>query len=202
MNELLFIKENFNVVSASFMSYGQIQPKLYDWYLPFQNLDRIRLHTKALITVNGRKKKVFIARLSYHPKANLLYKPFPLIQSQPSWQIQFITQLLEDHGINYDRERNFKGLTTIENRLLRVDVAFQLSEQWHIIEYHGTHHYFQRSASTKRFQNILRNMEIKRQWCEENNIRYLEIPFFRQNDIQELVENFLSNAVSDSTYRR
>lgn len=45
-------------------------------------------------------------------------------------------------------------------------------------------------------------MEIKRQWCEENNIRYLEIPFFRQNDIQKLVENFLSTAVSDSTYRR
>ena len=81
MNDLIFIKENFNVVSASFMSYGQIQPKLYDWYLPFQDLDRIRLHTKALITVNGRKKKVFIARLSYHPKANLLYKPFPLIKA-------------------------------------------------------------------------------------------------------------------------
>ena len=57
MNDLIFIKENFNVVSASFMSYGQIQPKLYDWYLPFQDLDRIRLHTKALITVNGRKKR-------------------------------------------------------------------------------------------------------------------------------------------------
>ena len=60
MNDLIFIKENFNVVSASFMSYGQIQPKLYDWYLPFQNLDRIRLHTKALITVVKGHNKMLV----------------------------------------------------------------------------------------------------------------------------------------------
>ncbi|EAC9740352.1 hypothetical protein B0U03_00725 [Listeria monocytogenes] len=192
MNELLFIKENFNVVSISFMRNGEIQKKLYDWYLPYDYLGKIHLHTKATITINGWKKKVFIANLSYHPKAKMLYKPFPLVPSQqPSWQIQLICQLMNYYGIKYDRERMFKDLTTIENRPLRVDVAFQKSNQWHIIEYHGTHHYFKRGCSTKRFQNILRNMEIKRQWCRKNNVRYLEIPFFRQNDIQEMVETFL-----------
>lgn len=56
----------------------------------------------------------------------MLYKPFPLVPSQqPSWQIQLICQLMNYYGIKYDRERMFKGLTTIENRPLRVDVAFQ-----------------------------------------------------------------------------
>lgn len=198
MNELFFIKENFNIVSVSFMKYGQIQRGLYDWYLPYQDLEKIHLYTNAVISINGRKRKVFVAKLSYHPKANLLYKPFPLIHSQPSWQIQFITQLLDYHGIQYYREKTFNGLTTTEGRLLRVDIAFQKLNQWYIIEYHGTHHYFKRAASTKRFQNILRNMEIKRQWCEKNNVHYLEIPFFRQNDIQKLIEEFLNSSFSDN----
>lgn len=58
MNELLFIKENFNVVSISFMRNGEIQKKLYDWYLPYDYLGKIHLHTKATITINGWKKKV------------------------------------------------------------------------------------------------------------------------------------------------
>ncbi|WP_099221545.1 hypothetical protein [Listeria costaricensis] len=191
MNELVFVKENFNVIHASFIKKGFAQGKIYKWYLPYQDLDKIHIHTVATIQDETRKKKVFVEELSYHPKAKELYKQLPLTNSRSSWQIQLICQYLANNGIEYYRERAFRGLTTTHNKPLRIDVSFQIADQWYFIEYHGTHHYFKRGASTQRFKNILKNMELRRIWCKEHQVPYLEIPFFRQTEIKQLVEAFI-----------
>ncbi|PTO39700.1 hypothetical protein C6P52_04140 [Enterococcus mundtii] len=197
MNELVYIKENFNIVTVAFVKNGKVMKKIYDWYLPYYYQDRLHIHTNSSIHINGQKKKVFIVSMSYHPDAQKMYKQFPLLHSQPSWQIQLIAQILNSKNIQYYRERTFKNLTTVENRPLRIDLSFQQNNQWSFIEYHGVHHYFKKRATTKRFQNILRNMEIKRQWCLDNRVLYLEIPFFRQREIQKLVETFLKSTLLD-----
>lgn len=198
MNELVHIRESFNIVTIAFVQNKKVMKKIYDWYLPFHYQEKVHIHTNASILINGEKKKVFIVEMSYHPNAKNMYKQFPLLHTQPSWQIQLITQILKSKNIQYYRERAFKKLNTIENRPLRIDISFQKNNHWYFIEYHGVHHYFQKNASTKRFQNILRNMEIKRQWCIDNNVLYLEIPFFRQRDIRELVETFLEASLPET----
>lgn len=192
MNELVFVKENFNVIHVSFLRKGSIQRKIYKWYLPYCLLDRIHIDTVALIKIDNQRKKVYVVALSYEPKAQKSYHQFPLIGSQPSWQIQLICQYLTKRGIKYYRERAFSGLTGIYNKLLLVDISFQLNGQWYFIEYHGAHHYFKRGVSIQRFRNILRSMEIKRIWCGKHQIPYLEIPFFRQTEIINLVDQFIS----------
>ncbi|MBC1990419.1 hypothetical protein IA807_14190 [Listeria seeligeri] len=192
MNELVFVRENYNVIHISFMKKGHIQGKIYNWYLPYRDLDRIHIGTITTIKIGNKRKKVFVVDLSYNLKAEKLYKTFPLIGSQPSWQIQLICQQLTNNGIEYYRERSFKGLMNAHNKSLRVDISFQVDGQWYFIEYHGTHHYFKRNTSNQRFKNILQNMELKRIWCEEHQVPYLEIPFFRQKEIFLVVDNFLS----------
>ena len=198
MSGLVYIRDSFNIVTIAFIQNGQIMKKLYDWYLPFRYQEKIHINTSASIHIKDEKKKVFIMGMSYHPNAKIMYKQFPLSHSQPSWQIQLITQILKSKNIQYHRERAFKKLHTIENRPLLIDISFQKNERWYFIEYHGVHHYFKKGATTKRFQNILRNMEIKRQWCLDNNVLYLEIPFFRQSEIQDIVENFLEDSLTRS----
>ena len=191
MNTLIPIKEMFNIVSVCIVKNGRNQPKLYDWFLPYPLLGLLLLNDVVKINVNGRVLKVRVINLSYHPKAEFLHKPFPFAPNQSSWQIRLICQLLKERGYSYYRERCFKGLVNIDDRPLRVDVSFLKNDQWHFIEYHGTHHYFRRGATIKRFNSIRRIMEIKREWCFQNNVYYLEIPFYRQNDIPKIIEDFL-----------
>lgn len=191
MNELIPIKKMFNVVSICILKNGKNQSKLYDWFLPYSLLDLIHLNDTVKIIVDGKVMKVRIINLSYHPKAEFFHKPFPHFKSQPSWQIRLIGQLLKERGYSYHRERCFKGLVNIDGRPLRVDISFQKNDQWYFIEYHGTHHYFGHGATIKRFNNIRRIMEIKRTWCTQNNVMYLEIPFYRQNEISQLLLDFL-----------
>lgn len=191
MNELIPIKNMFNIVSICFLKNGRNQSKVYDWFLPYSLLDVIHLNDSVKIIVDGKVMTVGIINLFYHPKAEQLHKPFPYFQNQPSWQIRLIGQLLKERRYSYYREKCFKGLVNIDGRPLKVDISFQKNDQWYFIEYHGTHHYFRRGATIKRFNNIRKIMEIKREWCRKNDVRYLEIPFYRQNDIEKILKKFL-----------
>lgn len=192
MNELIFIRENFNVVSVCFLKNKKLSSKTYNWYLPYRHLDKFKIDDEVIIKSNSLIKKVKIINLTYHPHADRLYKKFPVFQNQPSWQIRLICRILDKEGINYTRERCFKELKNIDGKQLRVDISFKKENQWYFIEYHGTHHYFRCGATKKRFISIRRIMEIKRIWCIENKIKYLEIPFYRQNEISEILATFLN----------
>lgn len=140
--------------------------------------------------------------LSYDIHASKIYKSLPLVHAQPSWQIQLICQYLNKRGIIVYRERAFKGLKNQFDKNLLIDISFQIDEQWYCIEYHGVHHYFKRGVKLQRFKNILRNMEAKRTWCHENQIPYLEIPSFRQNDIIEILETFIADIIDDESEQK
>lgn len=191
MNNLVYIKNNYNVVSICFLRNKKICSRLYDWYLPYFYSDKISINEDIKIKVNDKIKTVRIINLTYHPLASTLYKPLPILKNQPSWQIRKICNYLQEKGIPYTRERCFKGLNNMHGKPLLVDISFEINGQWHLIEYHGVHHYFQLYSTLKRFNNIRQIMEIKRYWSKKNKVPYLEIPFFKQNEIDILLEQFL-----------
>lgn len=193
MNELVYKKDNYNVVSICFLRNEKICSRLYNWYLPYYYSDKIYINEEIKIKVNKKIKTVKIINLTYHPSASTLYKPLPFFKNQPGWQIRRICRLLKEKDIPYIRERCFKGLKNSHGKPLLVDVSFEINGQWHLIEYHGVHHYFQLYSTFKRFNSIRKNMEIKRAWSKKNKIPYLEIPFFKQNEIDELLEQFLKD---------
>lgn len=191
MNEVIFSSENFNIISGCFLKNNKPHSQLYDWYLPYSQLDKLYLNDDIKIRVNGQIKKVRVMNLSYSPYAEAYYKEFPIVKNQPGWQIRLICRLLLEKGYKPQRERCFKGLKNTDGMPLRVDISFQKDTRWHLIEYHGTHHYFRRGATIKRFSNIRRIMKIKQIWCIQNGINYLEIPFYQQGEIPKIIEQFL-----------
>ncbi|MGF2146548.1 hypothetical protein ACQUEF_14400 [Vagococcus fluvialis] len=191
MNELVYVKDNYNVISACFVKNNQISSRLYAWYLPHYYLDKVYVNDVVQIKVKGKIKRVRIINLTHHPLAKTMYKSFPIIRNQSSWQIRYICRLLERENITYYRERCFKGLKNIDGKPLRVDISFRKDERWHLIEYHGVHHYYRLCSTPRRFKNIRRIMEIKKSWSVDNEVPYLEIPFFRQNEIKNLLIKFL-----------
>lgn len=57
MSKLVYVKDNNNIVSICFIRNSQPYSRLYDWYLPYHYLDRIRINDDIKIKVNSKVKK-------------------------------------------------------------------------------------------------------------------------------------------------
>jgi len=196
MNELVFVSNRYNVVSAQFMRQGKASGTIYSWYLPYDI--QKHLHIDDVVFVNADKKRVEIQSLSYDVDALGKYKEFPYRSGRPSWQIQHICRHLTTLGYKYQRERHFKRLKNRSGVSLGVDIAFQVDDRWCFIEYNGVHHYYRDSP---RYANTVANMQDKRQWCRENDIPILEIPFWWQNDLDVFVDCFLKVVAQEGQKR-
>lgn len=191
MNDLIYIKDNYNVVSATFVKNGKIISQVYNWYYEDYYKGKIFLDEELRVSIDNKMRKIKVVYLSYHPRAKELYKKIELSPKIKSWQIRYICKYLEEKGFVVYKERIFKGLSNERGKNLHVDVSFVKNGKWYFVEYHGVHHYFKMSATLQSFKNMRKNMEIRRLWCKENQVPYLEIPFFYQNDIEQLLNKFL-----------
>lgn len=59
-----------------------------------------------------------------------------------------------------------------------------------LIEYNGCQHYIP-SFSTEDWEKIKKTDEIKAQYCKENNIPLLVVPYFKFKETERLVTDFL-----------
>ena len=93
---------------------------------------------------------------------------------------------LEDNDIEFIQEKIFEDCK--DKRCLPFD--FYLSKYNLIIEFDGQHHYkeigFGNHESTKRHD------EIKNQYCKDNNIDLLRIPYWDGNDIEQILTKQLN----------
>lgn len=107
-----------------------------------------------------------------------------------------IAKILEDLKIRYKREYKFKELGQ-----KRFDFAlFQKNKRkpCAIIEYHGRQHYepvrFSFKMSDKKCKDNLKNLKIsdklKKQYCIDNNIKYLEISY-KNKELKETIKDFI-----------
>lgn len=85
-------------------------------------------------------------------------------------QIPFITQKRFENCIFPDT-----------NRQLVFD--FYLPEQNILIEYDGEQHFHEVRNDRYNYQNIVARDEYKNQWCKENNILLIRIPYTEYNNI-------------------
>lgn len=61
-----------------------------------------------------------------------------------------------------------------------------------MIEYDGEQHYWA-VFGEKSFQNTLKHDEIKNNYCKENNIPLLRIPYWEKDNIEVIIDNFINN---------
>jgi len=102
-----------------------------------------------------------------------------------------ISKILDVHNISYIQEHTFSDLK--DKYVLRYDIY--IPDHNLCIEYNGIQHYRPIDFSGKRtykqmitkFLNNIKRDNIKKQYCIDNGIRFLEIPYWDFDKIEELI---------------
>lgn len=106
-----------------------------------------------------------------------------------------IYSYLSERGINFIKEHRFDGCKY--KRKLPFD--FYLPQYKMVIEYNGQQHYepvkiFGGEENYK--QTVIRD-EIKKKYCEENNIKMITIPYWDFNNIETILDNELRSKIQN-----
>lgn len=90
--------------------------------------------------------------------------------------------LLNDNQIQYEREKTFINCKYEDSgKFAKFD--FYINNQY-IVEYDGNIHYLISGWNTEeKLKIIQRHDKIKNQWCKENNIPLIRIPYTHLNDL-------------------
>ena len=95
-----------------------------------------------------------------------------------------IRRYLEINNIQYEQEKRFKDCR--DKRELPFD--FYLPEYNTCIEFDGQHHYKNIFTNCSLVQ---KHDSIKNRYCENHNIKLLRIPYFKGNNIEEIIDKYL-----------
>lgn len=114
---------------------------------------------------------------------------FPSCGCNKSIGESIIKNILDKLKYNYKKEYIFPDLEDLNN--LRFDFAiFKNNKLFCLIEYQGEQHYSDTSRGL--WQSPNKHDEMKRQYCKNNNIKLIEIPYY---DFSKLNENYLKELI-------
>lgn len=106
---------------------------------------------------------------------------------------QLIRKYLESQNINFEQEYSFDDLIGIGGGFLRFDFAVfdNTSSLKFLIEYDGEFH-FEKYYEDQNFDKIQIHDQRKNQYCKDNNIQLLRIPYWKFNDIEKILNKGLN----------
>ena len=101
-----------------------------------------------------------------------------------------IIQILLEENIRFETQKTFEGCKNI----LPLKFDFYLPNYNVVIEFNGKQHYEPISflGGEERYQNQIIQDEQKKKWCKENNIGFIEIPYY---EYKQLDWNFIKNKI-------
>lgn len=156
----------------------------------------IYTNTRTKITIICNKHGEFLQRPNDHIKG--IGCPF----CNESKGEEKIREYLEDNNIEFNPQENFKNTNNPcknpeTNRFLMFD--FYLPEHNLCIEYDGLQHFKEHSFGgnetkekmNENFLKVKQNDNIKNKYCEENYIKLLRIPYWKQKNIKKILGEIL-----------
>lgn len=115
---------------------------------------------------------------------------------QRSFGEYYIKVFLDHNSISYTREKKFSNCRSIKNYLLRFD--FYLNDYDILIEFQGQHH-FKPVNKGRRAKSVhkktIENDQIKKQFCQDNNIKLLIVNYWELKYIFSILEKQLNQLV-------
>lgn len=110
-----------------------------------------------------------------------------------------ITDILNNLNINYKKEYSFQDLKTKNNFPMRFDFAiFKNNKLFCLIEFQGRQHYeegdFSNSISLEERQE---RDKLKREYCKQNNIPLIEIPYW---ELYKMNEKYIKEKINKYEY--
>ena len=109
------------------------------------------------------------------------------------------------NNIKYKKEKTFKDLR--HKSLLRYDFYIRYHEYEICIEYDGEQHYkcvnFTGKFSDEQLRENLKDVQykdmLKSKYCEDNGILLLRIPYWKYDEIDNLLKQFFNDIQVDIT---
>lgn len=100
---------------------------------------------------------------------------------------------LDKHGINYEMEYTYDDLKY--KNLLRFDFAIKdaRGKVEHLIEFDGKQHYIEVPSFSGSLELTQHRDNLKNEYCEKNNIPLTRIPYYKKEEVSEIVESILKN---------
>lgn len=101
-----------------------------------------------------------------------------------------VKQVLENHHINFIQQKTFDGCK--DKNLLPFD--FYLPDYNMMIEYDGKQHYepVEYFGGKESFDYTVRHDAIKNEYCKDNNIDILRIPYWYEDNIESIITKKLN----------
>lgn len=111
---------------------------------------------------------------------------------------QKIKEVLHNKNIRFIQEYSFDDLIGIGGQPLRFDFAIfnNINNLMLLIEYDGEFH-FKKQYKNDGFETLQIHDERKNQYCKNNNISLLRIPYWEFDNINILLEQWLNKAKQD-----
>lgn len=107
-------------------------------------------------------------------------------QKTSKGELKILTKL-EDMGIKYEQEKCFSDCK--DKRCLPFD--FYLPDHNTIIEFDGQHHYFP-THSMCTYQYTIKHDKMKNEYCKQNHINLIRIPYWEYQNIDQILEEKFS----------
>lgn len=110
---------------------------------------------------------------------------------------RIIGEILNNNGVNFKQEYKIEGCKLIFPLPFDFAIFDDKNNLTFLIEYDGAQHFreagFGRNEKQRKedFAKIVIRDAIKNSYCEDNNIFLLRIPFFKENETEEIVLNCL-----------
>lgn len=140
----------------------------------------------------GRKEIVSIKHLncgnSFEVKpGNFLKTPTCKICEQKSSKGEYyINEFLQNYNIDFKRQFRIKDCK--DKRSLPFDFAiFKNNKLVFLIEYNGRQHYNSKSIYSKNFEDRKKKDKIKADYCKNNNINLLTIPYWDFKNLNKII---------------
>jgi hypothetical protein len=109
-----------------------------------------------------------------------------------------ISRVLENKLFSFERQATFKTCKSI--KVLPFDFLIIEGNSKFLIEYQGRHHYevvrwggkkWDENEAKQQFHTVQKNDEIKKKWCLDNNVPLLVIPYWKDDYIETIIDNFI-----------
>lgn len=121
------------------------------------------------------------------PSSRCMCKSCANIESGPERRIRVF---LENNNINFIQEYTFKDCKDVS--VLPFD--FYLNDYNKIIEFDGEQHYRPAGFGGKSYESIIKHDKIKNEYCKSHGIDLLRIPYWNENNIEEILKKELNIA--------
>lgn len=144
----------------------------------------INANTRNLKIECGSCGKIYITSLSDY--INIMQIRCKSCANKESVGERRIREFLIDNAIIFVQEKTFDDCRDIN----RLPFDFYLPEYNLIIEFDGQHHF--REIGFGNYESTKKHDEIKNQYCKDNHINLLRIPYWDGNDIEEIITKQLN----------